>query len=295
MALLIVVASAFAIIRFAGVGSLHGRTIRLYVVSDQASGVMHGTEVWVAGQKVGVVTDVAFLAPTSDSTAHVVMTLDVLASDARVIRRDAQPDLRAGANVLGPIVVYMEPGTPAAPPVRDGDTLRGFPQRDVQRAMTRLGDATAEVGPLLSDMRAVAGDVRDRSGTVGALLQHGLPLPALRARYTRVTTRDGTGEAETDLMIRARGALARVDSVRALLAGSSSIVGRFRRDASLAGNVADVRAQLDVLSAELQRANGTAGRLETDAAVLDAVAAARLQLTDLLADIRRHPARYVNF
>jgi phospholipid/cholesterol/gamma-HCH transport system substrate-binding protein len=290
-----VVLVALAIVKFAGVGTIHGRTIRVYVVSDQANGVMRGTEVWLAGQRIGLVTDVAFIAPSNDTTAHVLLTLAIRASDAATVRRDARPQLRAGANILGPMVVYLDPGTPSAPAVGEGDTLHAFPQHDVQVAMARLSDATQELPPLISDSRAILANVRDTSGTVGALLHNGLPLPSLRARYTRVTTRDGTGEAQTDLILRVRLALARADSLRTLVSGPSSFLGRFRRDSSLSSRVADVRAQLGDVSAALQSVNGSVGRLQNDAALLDAVAAAQRQMTELLADIRRHPARYVNF
>jgi phospholipid/cholesterol/gamma-HCH transport system substrate-binding protein len=294
-ALLAVVAVAFAILEFAGVGSIHGKTIRVYVVTDQANGVMRGTEVWLAGQKIGRVTDVAFLSPTTDTTAHVVLTLEIRASDAAPVRRDARPVLRAGANVLGPMVVYVDPGTPDTPAIAEGDTLHSSPQSDVQVAMAKLSDATQELGPLMSDARAILADVRGTRGSVGALLHGGLPLPALRARYTRVTTRDGTGEAQDDLLFRVHLALARVDSVRTLVAGPTSFLGRFRRDSSLSSSVAEVRSQLGDLSRELQSVNGTVGRLQADAALLDAVAAAQRQMTELLGDIRRRPARYINF
>ena len=294
-ALFAVVLVALAIVKFAGVGTIHGRTIRVYVVSDQANGVMRGTEVWLAGQRIGLVTDVAFVAPSNDTTAHVLLTLAIRASDAAAVRRDARPQLRAGANILGPMVVYLDPGTPSAPPVGEGDTLRASPQRDVQLAMAKLSDATREIPPLISDTRAILANVRDTSGTVGAFLHNGLPLPSLRARYTRVTTRDGTGEAQDDLILRVRLALARADSVRTLVSGPSSFLGRFRRDSSLSSRVADIRTQLGDVSAALQSVNGSVGRLQNDAALLDAVAAAQRQMTEVLADIRRHPARYINF
>jgi len=294
-ALAAVVVVALAIVKFAGVGTIHGRTIRVYVVSDQANGIMHGTEVWLAGQKIGLVTDVAFLPPSTDSGARVLLSLDIRARDAAALRRDAHPQLRAGANILGPMVVYLDPGTLSAPGVREGDTLRAAPQRDAQVAMVRLRDATGEIGPLVSDARAILADVRDTSGSVGALLHNGLPLPTLRARYTRVTTRDGTGEAQNGLILHVRLALARADSIRALVSGPSSMLGRFRRDSSLSSTVADINAQLAELSAQLQGANGTIGRMQNDAALLDAVAAARREMTELLADIRRRPARYITF
>jgi phospholipid/cholesterol/gamma-HCH transport system substrate-binding protein len=295
VALALMIVGAVATIMFAGVGTIHGKTIRLYVVSDAASGVMHGTEVWVAGQKVGMVNDVSFLPLTSDTMAHVLIDATVRASDAQAIRHDSHPELRAGGSLVGPIVVYLTPGSPASSPVHDGDTLYALPQHDVQIAVARFSEATAELQPLMADARGVIAQVHSQSGTVGAFLSNGLPIRALRSRFVRLTTRDGTGEASSDLMRQTRRALAQVDSIRALVSGSNGVVGRFRRDSSLSTSVASLRDELTVLNTRLNDSNGTLGRARADAALTSAVAAARQQMSDLFADMRRHPTRYINF
>ena len=47
IAFIVIVGSALGILLFARVGALHGDTTNIYVVSDDAPGVLAGTEVWI--------------------------------------------------------------------------------------------------------------------------------------------------------------------------------------------------------------------------------------------------------
>ncbi|MFL5601585.1 MAG: hypothetical protein ACJ78I_14435, partial [Gemmatimonadaceae bacterium] len=85
IAVAVVLSIALGLILFAGVGEIRGEKTRLYVVTDQARGVLHGTEVWLAGQKIGLVESVGFGAPSSDTSARVVITTNVLKRDAQAI------------------------------------------------------------------------------------------------------------------------------------------------------------------------------------------------------------------
>ena len=94
IALAAVLLIAVGVVLFAGVGQVRGRKIHFYVLTDQARGVLHGTEVWLAGQKVGMVDGVTFRPPTTDSLARVLMAVSVRARDAEPIRRDSRADSR---------------------------------------------------------------------------------------------------------------------------------------------------------------------------------------------------------
>ena len=63
IALIVIIGGAFAIIAFARVGSLKGDTYIAFIAAEQANGIFKGTQVWLQGQKVGVVKDVDFLPP----------------------------------------------------------------------------------------------------------------------------------------------------------------------------------------------------------------------------------------
>ena len=88
--------------------------------------------------------------------------------------------------------------------------------------------------------------------------------------------------------------MARVDSIRALLASPNTSVGRFRRDSTLLAEVDDVRNELALVRASLDSPDGTVGRARKDSALATALAQAQREMTLLFADIKKHPRRYLS-
>ena len=95
-------------------------------------------------------------------------------------------------------------------------------------------------------------------------------------------------------MLHARGALARVDSIRALLRSPNSTLGRMRRDSTLFATIGGVVGELDSLVTALDSAGGNLARLQRDTALVNAVANARREMTLLFEDVRRRPLRYLH-
>lgn len=300
-----IVLIAVAVVVFAGVGRVRGEKIRLYILTDQARGIMRGSDVWLAGQKIGSVDAVKFRSPSADTTGRVVIVVDVKASDAEQIRHDSRAQVRAGANIIGPIVVYVEPGTPGSPAARDGDTLRARPQADIEIASAKLTAATEQIGPLVAEARLVMAQARSANGTIGAAREArggsggGAELTRFRRNISRLFRRaangNGAESGSPSVMTLAGGALARVDSIRMLLRSSNGSYGRFRRDSTLRASVADIGNELTALRAQLAAADGTMGRFAVDSAVSLSVAAAQREMTRLLEDIRKRPLRYIHF
>lgn len=298
IALTVVVAVALGVLLFSGIGRVRGETMRLYVVTSGARGVMQGTDVWLEGQKVGVVDGVEFRAPGADTTARVVIVMTVRAKDAGQIRRDSRAQVRSGANVISPMVVYLSSGSPSSPAARSGDTLYARAQSDMEIAGVKVQAATEQLGPLMADARTVMAHVRNPRGTVGAALtdRGGPDVARLRVQVARLRERMlGGGKASGGMMAHAQSALARTDSIRALLKSPNSAFGRFRRDSTLVRTVADLRDELAHLRSRLDEADGTLPRLASDSAITRAVTDAQREMALLFDDIRRRPSRYIVF
>lgn len=301
IALAVLIGISVAVLVYGSVGRVRGEKITLHARTAQARGVMRGTEVWLEGQRVGVVDDVRFGPASTDTLERVLITMDVRARDAGQIRRDSEVRVRSGANLIGPIVVYITAGTPASPAVRDGDTLVTAAATEMGVAMERLGAAATEVDPLLADARTVMAHARDPRGTVGALMREGggTGLARLRARVSelRATRGDGGGAsgARARAVESARSALARVDSLRALLASGQTSLGRFRRDSTLPATIARVRDEVGTLRARFADSTGTLGRMSRDSAITLALASAQREMALLFEDVRKRPLRYIAF
>lgn len=300
IALAAIVLVVGAVLMFSGVGKVRGETVRVFVLADQARGLMAGSEVWLDGQKVGVVEDIGFRPADSDTLHRVVIALDVLRDAVAVLRDDSPVRVRSGGNVIGPVVVFLESGTPNGRPVRAGDTLRALAQSDVSAAMASLGAATTQLPALMSDARAVAGHARSPEGTLGAFLARGLPsreIAALRRNVgALLPERERSApDRRGALVARMKLALARADSVRALLASPAGNVGRFRRDSTLTRAIADLTGELAALEREAADARGTLWRAQNDSALTRALTGARQEMTLLFADLKRRPLRYIHF
>src|SRR6185437_12005331 len=84
-----IIAAVAAVLSFARIGALHGKTTRLYLVTDMASGVLDGTEVRLAGTKIGLVRSVELRPPATDTAERVAIAMDVLDPYVRYIRRNS--------------------------------------------------------------------------------------------------------------------------------------------------------------------------------------------------------------
>ena len=89
--------------------------------------------------------------------------------------------------------------------------------------------------------------------------------------------------------------LARVDSVRALLASPDGSLGRFRKDSTLVKDISDIQKELARVSASLSESQGTAGRVLHDSAVFSALGDVQREMGLLVADMKKHPLRYNPF
>jgi phospholipid/cholesterol/gamma-HCH transport system substrate-binding protein len=298
----VIISVTLGVIVFAGVGKIRGEKMRLYVVTNQAQGIIRGSDVWLAGQKVGTIDHIGFASPSADSGGRVVIAVDVLKRDAGQIRHDSRVRVRAGSNIIGPIVLYFEPGTPASPGLEDGDTLRADAQSDVQVATEKLGEATKQLPLVMADAKRVIANVRSPNGTVGAALRErgGAGFATLRANISKLMGHNalngnGTPSPAALVMVGARGALARADSIRLLVESPRSSFGRFRRDSTLMETVGAVRDELAALRVQLDSAEGTVARFGNDSAIAQSLANTQREMALLFEDIRKRPMRYVNF
>jgi ABC-type transporter Mla subunit MlaD len=105
-----ILAAAFVILVFGRVGMLHGRKFALHVTTDAARGVIRGTDVWLDGQKVGVVTGVTFRPPSAPRSDRLVISLSILERERSRIRKDSRIQVRSGGSIIGDRVVNVNSG-----------------------------------------------------------------------------------------------------------------------------------------------------------------------------------------
>ena len=305
LALAATVLIAIAVLTFARVGALHGSSIRLYSTMAEARGVMKGTPVWLNGQTIGQVAKVEFLPPRGDTLANVVVVMDILKKYARFVSVDAQAQVRAGGTLIGAPVIYLSSAPANARLVHEGDTLRSLPQGDPEGVASQIALASRDFPAIIENVKQLRTDLESARGTGGALLnddalrvdivlQRGSSL-ADRALRGRGTVARALAPGRESAAGRAQAALARVDTLRAFIGSDRTVLGRVRRDSTLARTVSSLRDEVSVTRALLNEPRGTAGRVLRDSALTRQLGSAEKELGVLLADLRAHPLRYVAF
>jgi len=295
---------AVLILTFARVGALHGKTFRLFVTTDAARGVIRGTEVWLDGQKVGLVKAVEFQPVSKSPSERLVLALDVLDDVRQDVRADSKVSIRSGATLIGDRVVYMSGGTAAARGVADGDTIRAA-ESDVESVMSDAALAAREFPAIVANVKLLGAQVRSAEGAVGAFLgeRGGADMRGVQNKterlMTRLKTSDGTFglalRGSSTLQQRAEHAMAEVDSIRTLLSSNQHSLGRFRRDSTLTREIARTRLELLEVRRLAGSSTGTIGRIHADSAIAIGVRRDLAALDSLMADIKKHPLRYIAF
>lgn len=301
----VVVGVSFCVLVFARVGRLHGSTFRLYALTGEARGVIRGSEVWLGGQKVGVVKDIQFMPPTRPASERVIIAMDVLSSARQGIRHNSTAQVRSGGTLISSPVVYLTIGTSGATAVASGDTVRTLPQSDLETMTSQFAIASREFPAIIGNIKLLNSQLHGVGGTLGAMgIEHGgVELAQARSQTMRIATKltrpSGTiGSAlssQSLLADQARRVMARADSVRAVIASQNTSLGRVRRDSALLREVADIRNELDIIRARMASTTGTLGRVHADSALFDALAGVQREMTLIMADIRRRPLRYIHF
>src|SRR6476620_3642780 len=187
----LVITVAVLILVYGRVGTLRGKTFNIYVTADAARGVIRGTEVWLDGQKVGLVKNVDFRPASASVKERLVLALELLEVARSHVRSDSRVQIRAGAKLIGDQVVYISSGTAKTAVIAAGDTLHGGEQGDLQSATSNAAVAMREFPAIISNVKLLAAQLHSMEGTIGAVTGMGKDarFAALRSKTERVMRR----------------------------------------------------------------------------------------------------------
>jgi hypothetical protein len=302
IAVAVITALTVAVLLFARVGGLHGKKVTLYVVTAEAPGILSGTEVWLAGEKEGIVRDVSFRPVTAPESERILIRTELLAEALPSVRRDSYAQIKPGGSLIGTLVVSISPGTMDARPLHDGDTIHARPRAQV----ADLSEDVATIGPEFAALGAATKELADNLGrpvgTFGNYRASGLPDLAdvsagMSSLSARATGKNGTiaRSMRADLRARASHAMAAADSIRALMSSNKGNIGRFRRDTTLVTNASHVLAEVDTLRGLLSNPVSAIAAAHSDSVLTRQLDRTHALLASLIKDVKSHPLRYIRF
>jgi len=211
-----------------------------------ANGLREGSEVRLAGVKIGKVDRIRLLSPSEVGTGpnpqkiECFLTIDtkidgVPATDR--IRSDSTAQ-QAAPSILGSeMIVNITPGTPLGQPVTENFLLPSTPGSTMSDLATQGTELAQKLGKLSDQLNEVVKNVREGKGTVGRLFN------------------------DESLYNNLNATISDAEQLAAQIKSGKGSAGKFIYDEALYNNANDIAANLKKLSADLSAGRGTAGKL----------------------------------
>jgi phospholipid/cholesterol/gamma-HCH transport system substrate-binding protein len=244
--LVAIVILVFLVLNASGDINPFSKKLHLRARFVDANGLREGSEVRLAGVRVGKIDRIALLAPSDVPNAprvEAVMTIDSTIDGQPAnqrIRSDSTAQ-QASPSLLGnEMLINITPGTAVGSPVSDNAILPSSSSNTVNDFATSGTDLAQRLSKLSDEISGIVRDVKDGKGTVGRLFSD-------EALYNNL---NATIRETEDVMTQVRS-------------GNGS-AGRFINDPALYNNANEIAVQLRAIAADLRAGKGTAGKLLTD-------------------------------
>lgn len=280
----------------------------LVTLLENSGGLMTGSPVTLAGQRIGQVESLEFrpVQQRGEDDANIVVRLSVNRSVRDQIRRDSRATLQT-QGLLGDRFVNISPGSAGFAPLEPGDTLISLPALDYESVLRTAATTMDQMQEVVVDLQTFTNRLAAGEGTLGALLTD----DALYQRMTAATTElagllrtvnhsDGTlariihDPALYDAMSRT---LDRLDSLGALALEGDGSLGRLLNDDQLYDGLLGVVGRADTtlagvegFVAGLEDADGTLARLLEDPQLYDELLKTIVDLQNMIQAIREDPS-----
>ena len=285
-------------------GTVFGQRYGLTTLMPSATGLTSGANVRVAGQDVGKVAAIDFIAPEARThPEHVLrITLAIDRSVREQIRADSEARIRT-QGLLGDKIIDITPGSPAAPILQEGDTLRSAVAVDFDQMLASAADLVNDLGGLLHNFRIIADSLLAGQGTAGRLLMD-------TTLYVELI---GTSRSLNEFLSavgRGEGALARLanddrlyEDLRSVVTGLDSLtwtllegegtISLLLTDDSLYRRLVSTSTRADSMLQALERGEGTLGLMLTDQQIYEELLKLVVDVQAVVRELRESPRKYI--
>lgn len=156
----------FFIVALFVVGSrqnLFEKNIHFYAEFSNVDGLIKGSNVWIAGVKIGTVTDVRI-----NARNKIGVNMKVQESVQPYIKKDAIAKISADG-LIGNRIVVIEGGSMGAPAISEYDTLKAEDAINYEGLFEKFQGASNNIVSLAEDLALVVGRIEQGEGSVGKL------------------------------------------------------------------------------------------------------------------------------
>lgn len=264
---------AFLVLNSSGDFNPFEKKLKLKARFAAADGLREGSEVQLAGVRVGKVDRVVLLPPESSEEfkveAEMAIDSELYGSPINQrIRTDSIAQLIATSLLANDKTINISPGSAKGSPVSDGDVLESGVAISINQLTQTGNDLLGQINKLAVPANEILNKANAGEGTLGKIVND-------ESLYRNL---DAT-VAETKLtMTKLQTTLEKVNR------GDGS-AGKFLNDRQLYDSLSKTAAQLEGISTEIREGRGTAGKFVTDDALYNETRAAIIDLRTSAAKI----------
>ena len=241
-----IVVLIFLILNASGDINPFSRKLHLKARFSDANGLREGSEVRLAGVRVGKVERIVLLepspvpgAPRVEAQMTVDSTIDGRPANER-IRSDSTAQQGSPSLLGNEMLINITPGTAVGQPVADGALLTASSSNTVNDFATSGTELAQRLSKLSDEINGIVKDVKDGKGTVGRLFTD-------EALYNNLNS-----------------TIRETEDVMTAIRSGNGTAGRFINDPALYNNANEIVLSLKAISDDLRAGRGTAGKLLTD-------------------------------
>lgn len=287
----------FLILNASGDFNPFSKKLKLTARFTSADGLREGSEVRLAGVRIGKVESVNMLPPANDAKGNKVEA--VLLVDTKIDGKPATERIRSDstANLVAPSflsddkLINITPGTNAGIPVKDGSLLESASANTFTDIATGGNDLVQRLNKVADRVNDITRKINDGEGTIGRAvndeaLYNNLNSTIKEVQVIAQKVKDGEGSAgkfvnDPELYNNLNTTVLRLQSIADDLKAGKGTAGKLFTDDALYN---DTRASLNkfnntldelkAMVADIKAGRGTAGKLITDEALYNDTRAA---------------------
>jgi phospholipid/cholesterol/gamma-HCH transport system substrate-binding protein len=264
---------AFLILNSTGDFNPFQRKLQLKAQFAAADGLKDGSEVQLAGVRIGKVREVLLLPPDSPDEAKIEA---ILAIDSELngqpiterIRTDSTAQLIAVSVLANEKIINISPGTAKGSPVSENHILESSEAISINQLTKTGNDLLQQINKLAVPANEILNKANAGDGTIGRIVND-------ESLYNNLDA----AVAETKLtMVRLQTTIDKVNR-------GEGTAGQLVNNPELYNNLNRTIAQLEAISMDIKEGRGTAGKFVTDDALYNETRAAMTDLRTTAAKI----------
>ncbi len=248
---------------------------------ESADGLRPGSEVQLAGVKIGKVDTVSLLPPNEAGESNIEATMLISSKVGgrpitERVRTDSTAQLVATTVLGNDKLINITPGTANGDAVVENHILESKAAISINQLTSTGNDLLGQINKLSVPINEILNKANKGEGTLGKVINDSQVYDNLNLTMVQAQT----------AITQAKGTIAQLENVIVEAKNGDGTAGKLLKDPALYNNVNQTVEQLQNIAADLRAGKGTAGKFLSDEKLYSDVDATVTDVRDTLKDAR---------